>query len=45
LDAEALAPIVEFMGEKPIPVETIADNAIVDRLARDGFIDSLYGKR
>jgi ABC-type nitrate/sulfonate/bicarbonate transport system substrate-binding protein len=45
LDAEALAPIVEFMGKKPIPVETIADNAIVDRLARDGFIDSLYGKR
>jgi ABC-type nitrate/sulfonate/bicarbonate transport system substrate-binding protein len=45
LDAEALAPIVEFMGKKPIPVETIADNTIVDRLARDGFIDSLYGKR
>jgi ABC-type nitrate/sulfonate/bicarbonate transport system substrate-binding protein len=45
LDAEALAPIVEFMGKKPIPVETIADNAIVNRLERDGFIDKLYGKR
>lgn len=45
LDAEALAPIVEFMGKKPIPVETIADNSIVDRLAREGFIDRLYEGR
>ena len=44
LDAEALAPIVEFMGKKPIPVETVADNSIVNRLERDGFIDRLYGK-
>jgi ABC-type nitrate/sulfonate/bicarbonate transport system substrate-binding protein len=45
LDAEALAPIVEFMGKKPIPVETIADNSIVNRLERDGFIDKLYSQR
>jgi len=45
LDAEALAPIVEFMGKKPIPVETVADNSIVNRLEREGFIDRLYGKR
>lgn len=45
MDAEALAPIVEFMGKKPVPVETIADNSIVNRLERDGFIDKLYGKR
>jgi NitT/TauT family transport system substrate-binding protein len=45
LDAEALAPIVEFMGKKPIPVETVADNSIVNRLERDGFIDKLYGKQ
>ena len=45
MDAEALAPIVEFMGKKPIPVESIADNSIVNRLERDGFIDRLYGKR
>jgi len=45
LDAEALAPIVEFMGKKPIPVETVADNSIVNRLERDGSIDKLYGKR
>ena len=45
LDAEALAPIVEFMGKKPIPVETVADNSIVNRLEREGFIDKLYGRR
>jgi ABC-type nitrate/sulfonate/bicarbonate transport system substrate-binding protein len=45
MDAEALAPIVEFMGKKPIPVESIADNSIVNRLERDGFIDKLYSKR
>ena len=45
MDAEALTPIVEFMGKKPIPVETIADNSIVNRLERDGFIDKLHGKR
>jgi NitT/TauT family transport system substrate-binding protein len=44
LDAESIAPIVEFMGKKPIPLETIADNSIVDRLAREGFIEKLYGK-
>ncbi|HEU5465026.1 MAG TPA: ABC transporter substrate-binding protein [Candidatus Binatia bacterium] len=45
MDAEALNPIVAFMGKKPIPVESIADNSIVNRLERDGFIDKLYGKR
>ena len=45
LDAEALAPIVEFMGKKPVPVETVADNSIVNRLEREGFIDKLYGRR
>jgi hypothetical protein len=45
LDGESLAPIVEFMGKKPIPVETVADNAIIDRLTREGFIEKLYQKR
>jgi NitT/TauT family transport system substrate-binding protein len=45
LDAEALAPIVEFMGKKAIPVEIVADNSIVNRLEREGFIDKLYGKQ
>ena len=33
------------MGKKPIPVEAIADNSIVNRLERDGVIDKLYLKR
>jgi NitT/TauT family transport system substrate-binding protein len=45
MDAESLAPIVEFTGKKPVPVETIADNSIINRLERDGFIDKLHGKR
>jgi hypothetical protein len=42
---EAIAPIVEFMGKKPISVETIADNRIIDKLVSEGFIDRLYRKR
>ena len=45
VEADAIAPIVEFMGKKPIAVETIADNSIVDRLVREGFVDRLYAKR
>jgi ABC-type nitrate/sulfonate/bicarbonate transport system substrate-binding protein len=45
VESEAIAPIVEFMGKKPITVETIADNSIVDRLVREGFVDKLYKKR
>jgi ABC-type nitrate/sulfonate/bicarbonate transport system substrate-binding protein len=45
VEADALAPIFEFMGKKPLPVETVADNSIVDRLVREGFVDKLYSKR
>jgi hypothetical protein len=45
VEAEAIVPIVEFMGKKPIAVETIADNSIIDRLVREGFVDKLYAKR
>jgi len=45
VEAEAIAPILDFMGKKPIAVETIADNSIIDRLVREGFIDKLYKKR
>jgi hypothetical protein len=44
-EADAIAPIVEFMGKKPIAVETIADNSIVDRLVPEGFVDKLYKRR
>jgi NitT/TauT family transport system substrate-binding protein len=45
VEADAIAPIVDFMGKKPIAVETIADNSIIDRLVREGFVDKLYAKR
>ena len=45
VEPEAIAPIVEFMGKKPIAVETIADNSILDRLVREGFIDKLFKQR
>jgi NitT/TauT family transport system substrate-binding protein len=45
VEQEAIAPIVEFMGKKPISVEAIADNSIIDKLVREGFIDRLYSKR
>jgi hypothetical protein len=40
-----LRPSWNFMGKKPIPLETIADNSIIDRLVREGFIEKLYKKR
>jgi NitT/TauT family transport system substrate-binding protein len=45
VEQEAIAPIVEFMGKKPISVDAIADNSIIDKLVREGFIDRLYRKR
>jgi len=45
VEAEAIAPILDFMGKKPIAVESIADNSFVDRLVREGFIDKLFRKR
>jgi NitT/TauT family transport system substrate-binding protein len=45
VEAQAIAPIFEFMGKKPIPVEAFADNSILDRLASEGFIDRLHKKR
>jgi hypothetical protein len=33
------------MGKKPIAVESVADNSIIDRLVREGFIDRLFKKR
>jgi ABC-type nitrate/sulfonate/bicarbonate transport system substrate-binding protein len=45
VEADALAPIFEFMGKKPLPVDAVADNSIVDRLVREGFVDKLYSKR
>lgn len=45
LEPGAANSILEFMGEKGISLETFADNSIVDRLVREGFIERLYKKR
>jgi NitT/TauT family transport system substrate-binding protein len=45
VEAEAVAATLEFMGKKGLPVESFADNSLIDRLAREGFIDQLYKKR
>lgn len=45
IEAAAAATILDFMGKKDTPMETFADQSIVDRLAREGFVDKLSGKR
>ncbi len=45
VDPEAVRTILEFMGKKGVPLETFADNSIMDRLIREGFIDKLYKGR
>ena len=32
------------MGKKGVPLETFADNSLVDKMIREGFIDRLYKK-
>jgi len=44
-EPEAISTILEFMGKKGTPLETFVDNAITDRMIREGFIDKLYKKR
>jgi ABC-type nitrate/sulfonate/bicarbonate transport system substrate-binding protein len=44
-DPEAVQTILEFMGKKGAPLESFYDNAIVDKLAREGFFESLYKGR
>jgi len=44
VEPEAINSILEFMGKKGVPPETFADNSMVDKLVREGFIDRLYKK-
>lgn len=44
VEPEAVAASLELMGKKGLPLETFADNSLIDRLAREGFIDQLYKK-
>jgi len=45
VEPEALSATLEFMGKKGLPIETFADNSIVDRLVRAGFVEQIYKKR
>ena len=45
VEPEAVSATLEFMGKKGLPIETFADNSIIDRLVREGFIDQVYKKR
>jgi ABC-type nitrate/sulfonate/bicarbonate transport system substrate-binding protein len=44
LEPEATTPILESMDKKEVPLETFADNSIVDRLVREKYIDKFYKK-
>lgn len=45
VEAEAVAATLEFMGKKGLPIETFADNSIIDRLVKEGFVDQVYRRR
>jgi NitT/TauT family transport system substrate-binding protein len=45
VEAESVAATLEMMGKRGLPIETFADNSIIDRLVREGFVDQLYKKR
>jgi len=42
MEKTAIAPILEFMEQKDLPLESFADNSIVDRLVAEGYIEKLY---
>jgi ABC-type nitrate/sulfonate/bicarbonate transport system substrate-binding protein len=43
-DPEAVQTILEFMSKRGIPVETLQDNSIIEKLTREGFFEKLYSK-
>ena len=44
VEPEAINSILDFMGKKGTPLDSYIDNSIVDKLAREGFIEKLYKK-
>jgi NitT/TauT family transport system substrate-binding protein len=42
VEKAAVAPILEFMDQKDVPLETFADNSIIDRMVAEGYIEKLY---
>jgi len=42
VEPEAINSILDFMGKKGVPLEMFADNTLVDKMVREGFIEKLY---
>ena len=45
VEPEAVAASLDLMGKKGLPIESFADNSIVDKLVREGFVEQVYRKR
>ena len=45
VEPEAVAATLEMMGKKGLPIETFADNPIIDKLVREGFVEQAYKNR
>jgi len=44
VEPESINSILDFMGKRGVPLETFADNSIVDKMVRERFVDRLYKK-
>jgi ABC-type nitrate/sulfonate/bicarbonate transport system substrate-binding protein len=44
VEPEGVYTILEFMGKK-VPLESLADNSLVDRMVREDFVKKLYQSR
>ena len=44
VEKAAVAPILEFIDQRDVSLETFADNAVIERLVKEGYIDKLYPK-
>lgn len=45
VEPEAVAATLELMGKKGLAIEVFADNSIIDRLVREGFVEQVYKQR
>jgi ABC-type nitrate/sulfonate/bicarbonate transport system substrate-binding protein len=43
-EVEAVQTILDFSGKKGVPMETLMDNAVIDKLTREGFFDKAFKK-
>jgi NitT/TauT family transport system substrate-binding protein len=43
-EPEAVQTILDFSGKKGVPMDTFMDNAVIDKLTREGFFDKAFKK-